>query len=242
MKIIASYLGGSAAYGLFNPLTSDKDVRFVFLNDEIKNILGINRFDHETKINKDEDSAGFEIRHFLRLAQKSNTQIMEAMFNKVWVEKSADFDLIQDNKYKLTSSNNLFKCLRGYIQGEKSIIVGKNNGKLGDKRKKQLEKYGYAVSNCCHAIRLIRSGIIFFRDNIYPVNIVEEDKEYGEMIKHLKFNPASYQVENLLKLIDDLEVKLVESFESRGINHVFNEELANELCYDLYMPILKNYK
>lgn len=239
MKIIAQFISGSRAYGL-DTNDSDIDNRYLFLNTEISKIIGLNRHDHQNILNSSEDSQGFELRHALNLLKKGNTQLLELIHNDKWIVCEPEFTYIQKNKENLISSEQLFKCLLGYVNGEKHIILGANTGKLGAKRKEQLEKFGYSYRNVVHALRLIRTGILFFRDNIYPVNIVESDKEYGEFIKDVKVNPQNHKVENLINLIEKFESDLKRYFDLRSINYTFNDELANNICYDLYMMILRN--
>jgi len=241
LKTIAKFEGGSRAYGL-STSESDIDLRWIFLHTEIDKILGLSRFEHDSqKTTETDDVFGYELRFFLNLLKRGNTQAQEMLFNNIWLEKSFEFDIIQNNKFNLIDSERIFKTLLGYINGEKHIITGTNHkGKLGEKRRLQLEKYGYSYRNCVHALRLLRVGILFFRDNIYTVNIVEKDKEYGEFIRDVKLNPQNHNAKDLLELIENLENDLKKSFDLRSANYFFNEKIANEICFDLYFPILKN--
>lgn len=69
LKLMCSYLGGSALYSLETP-TSDVDKRGVFINTEPSFILGLNRFDSQVKNTTEEDSCYFEIRHFMSLLNR----------------------------------------------------------------------------------------------------------------------------------------------------------------------------
>ncbi len=240
MKKICEFLLGSYAYGL-EVSDSDKDIRYVFLNTGVSQILGLDKYQHQQG-GKSEDSFGFEIRFFFNLLKRGNTQTYETIFLDSYLFKDSCFDIILDNKFQFIDSERLFSCLRGYIQGEKSIIVGKNTGKLGEKRKQQIEQFGYSYRNAVHALRLLRTGIIFFRDNIYPVNIVKIDKEFGEFIKDIKINPQKHTKEGLLAIIDEMEKDLVRVFEGRKENYKFNNELADNIILDLYLPLLEKYR
>lgn len=240
MKKIASYFGGSKAYGLYQEGISDLDERNLFVNSEISTILGLNRHDHQNSLSEKEDIQGFELRHFFSLLRKGNTQAQELLFNEDWVSKSESFDKIQSNKWKLIDSERIFKCLLGYIQGEKHIIAGTGhkNG-LGKKRRDQLKEFGYSFRNCVHALRLARTGIIFFNENRYAINIVTEDKQYGSLIRDVKINPQKYKYEELILIIEELEADLKDAYNNKSVNYRFDEKIANQLCYDIYMPILK---
>lgn len=240
MKIIARYENGSKAYGLNNE-NSDKDEAFVFLNTDISKILGTERHDHQNKLDDTIDSVGFELRHFLNLLKRGNTICLETLHNSVWLEKTAEFDLIQNNKKLLLDSEKIYKCFKGYSYSERNLIFGRAHlGRIGEKRKNAIGKFGYSYRNASHCMRLIRTAIIFFTNDYFPVNIVEADKEYGDLIKDIKFNPQNYKPETLEKQLIQLEKDLDLAFENRKANYKYNDEVANMICYELYMPILRN--
>ena len=237
MKIIAEFLSGSNSYGLAN-LQSDQDFRFCFLNEEPSRIIGTQRFEHQDNINNTEDRFGFELVNYIKLLKKANTVAYEMLFNDKWITKESQFDLIQSNRTRLMDSGNLFKCLRGYALSEKGQIFGRMTGKLGEKRKKSLETFGYSFRNAVHALRLLRAGHFFFIEGYYPVNIVAADREYGQVIFDLKNNPQNYRPAELELLIDKLDADLVKSFDGRNFDYKFDEKLANELILEIYLPIL----
>lgn len=234
---LAEYLGGSHLYGLATP-ESDQDIRFIFLNEDISDIIGLTRHEHQDGITKNEDIFGFELRNFFKLLKKGNTQSLEAIFNNQWLYIANEFKRIQNYKYDLIDSATIFKCLSGYAISERKMIAGETTGKLGEKRKAALEKFGYSYRNSVHAIRLLRSGIIFFETGNYPVNIVNDDKEYGLFLLDLKTNPGNYKKEDILNLIDKLDLDLKKSFDNRSQNFAFKSELANFLILDNYIDIL----
>ena len=237
MKTIFKYAGGSHSYGLQTP-ESDFDDRFVFLNEDTSKIIGLDRFEHLQDTADAKDSFGYELVNFFKLLRKGNSQCQESLWLDSYLFRDEQFKIIQDNKFQFISSGQLFKCLIGYLNGEKHIITGQNTKQLGAKRKSQIEKYGYSYRNCVHALRLGRAGIIFFRDNYYPVNIVKDDKEYGEFIRDVKINPQNHKVDDLINLIEKFELDLKKCYDSRLADYSFNDRLANELIYQFYMPIL----
>ncbi len=215
----------------------------MFLNSDIATIVGLSRHDHQNTINESVDSAGFELRHFLGLLKRGNTQCLEMINNDIWIEKTPQFDLIQSQKERLFDSETIYKCFRGYSFSERNLIFGRNHlGRIGEKRKEAIKTYGYSFKNCSHCYRLLRTGIIFFRDNYFPVNIVEKDKEYSELIKDIKFHPERYDPKVLEVQLIELEKELDDVYQNRKINYKYDFEFANLLCYQLYMPILKQYE
>ena len=242
MKIICKYESGSKSYGL-NTINSDLDISFLFLNTDISKIIGLNRQDHQNNLNRETnlDVVGYELRHWLNLLKKSNTQSLEILHNSIWLEKTSEFDFIQANKEKLYDSEKMFKCFKGYALSEKDLIFGyKHQGRIGEKRKSAIEKFGYSFRNASHAIRLIRTATIFFKYNFYPLKITDLDKNYGNLIADIKFNPQNHKPENLTKIFEELFVEFEKSFHERKINYKFDENFANDLCYKFYTPILLN--
>lgn len=239
MKIIAEYIGGSVSYSL-NNADSDRDDRNIFLNTEISKIIGLSKEDHQNKLNKDEDIQGFELRHALKLLKKGNSQLVEFLFNNKWTVYTPEFKLIQDNKFSLLDSYSIYKCFRAYSFSERQLVFGRNNtGRLGEKRKKAIETYGYSFRNSVHAFRLIRGATIFFKEDYFPVDIVNCDKEYGQLIRDIKVNPGNHNPVDIENQLIELEKELDSSYNNRKNTYVFNEELANNICLELYYPILK---
>lgn len=162
MKVLAKYLGGSHSYGLATP-ESDKDERYVFLHTDIPRILGLNRYDHESKQTNGEDSFGWELRHALNLLKKGNTMVLEILYNEEWLEITEEFKYIQSFRNQLIDSRKLYKCLRGYCFSERQLVLGKRTGVLGGKRKEALERLGYSYKNLVQFLRLCLAGLSFFK-------------------------------------------------------------------------------
>lgn len=238
MKIIAKYFSGSVSYGLLTK-DSDVDVSFLFIHDEISKILGLDRHDHQNHKDDTIDSQGYEIRHFLGLLRKGTTGSLEMLHNEVWLEKSPEMDYIQSKRKFLLDSDRIYKVLRAYSYSERQLIFARaHQGRIGEKRKKAIEQYNYSFRNASHAIRLIRAGVLFFKTDKYPVNIIEADKEYGQLIYSIKTNPSSHKPEDIEARLIDMEKELDTAYEKRATHYKFDDKVANEICYNLYLPIL----
>ena len=235
MKVLCKYLGGSHSYGL-NTEFSDKDERFLFLHTEISKILGLTRHDHECRQNSDVDSFGWELRHFLSLLRNGNTMCLEMLFNTEWISISPEFQYIQSQRENLITVNKLFSCLKGYCHSERSLVLGKRTGQLGSKRKIALDKYGYSYKNLVQFLRLCLCGKEFFQSGVFPVNIRTFDRD--NLLFNIKINPGQFNLEFAVKIMDSFEAEMVASFDNKKVDFRYNEDLANKICYDLYMPIL----
>lgn len=239
MKILCKYLGGSHSYGLNTP-TSDLDDRFLFVHEEPSKIFGLERHDHQQRLNNSEDSFGWELRHFLYLLRNGNTMCLEMLYNDEWIEISDEFRWIQTYKTQLIDSHKLFKCLKGYCYSEKELVLGKRLGVIGGKRKTSFEQYGYSYKNLVQFLRLCLCGKVFFQTGIFPVNIRPHDSE--DILFNIKTNPEKCSKEKAIELMDSYETMLVDSYNNIKILHVYNTNVVDLICYQLYMPILNSAK
>lgn len=237
MKIICKHLGGSHSYGLNTP-DSDLDYRGIFLNDTIGTIIGLERHEHQLnqKDGKDEDYK--EFRQALNLLRKGNTQIIELLYCEDWIELSDEWKLVIENRRHLVSSEQLFSCLRGYMQNEYKLALGERTGKLGGKRFEQLQKYGFSPKNVVQLVRLAWAGRKYFEKGYFPVDIFKEDKDFAANLLHIKTNPSKYSADFVKEVYAFQEELLINSFENRNFDTKFDVELANKLCHLIYKRVL----
>lgn len=240
MKYLLKFLGGSHSYGLNTP-QSDEDLRGVFMHTDPSFIVGLNRFEHQENIAGGADEKFKELRHFLCLLRKANSEAIECLFitPKSVIEFSPEMELIWKNRAKLLDSEQLFKCLKGYMQGELKLANGERTGKLGSKRKTQIDKYKFSPKNFTQYFRLAWAGGIFFDKGYFPVNVFEEDAAFGNKLMQIKTKPETVTVEELNLAAKEAERVLEEKFKNRKTNFSFCQKTANELCLRLYYPTIK---
>lgn len=237
MKLLCKYLGGSHSYGLATP-ASDLDERYLFIHENPSKIFGLDRHDHQQRQNESEDSFGWELRHFLNLLRNGNTMCLEMLFNDNFLETTDEFKRIQEHKTELIDSHRLFKCLMGYCNSERDFVTGKRTGKLGGKRKTTIDKYGYSYKNLVQFLRLCLCGKSFFQTGNFPVNIRTVPE--GDFLYSIKSNPESCDLNKSIELMSQYETDLKRAYDSIKVVYSYNESVANKLCYELYMPILKS--
>jgi hypothetical protein len=235
MKIICKMLGGSRAYGLENE-SSDYDYRGVFLNTDVNTIIGLDKNDH-VEI-PGEDTKYKELRRFLNLLKRGNTEAMEILFSEEYIEVDPLFLDLKNRKYSFVSSVNMFKCLRGYMQGELKLSNGERTGQLGSKRKEAIEKYGFSPKNFCSYFRLAQAGITLFNNGYFTVRV---EGALREFLLKIKNNPEFFKVEDLNALAIEKEKQLVLAFEDRVYDHTFDDALANEYIFKAYYPLLQSF-
>ena len=231
--LLCKCVAGSTLYGLNTP-SSDLDVRYVFMHTEPRYIVGLDRFEHIDNKNG-VDEFGFEIRHYLNLLRKSNTQVCELLHNKnSWLEITPEFKELQDNWRKLVNSDYFYKSLKGYIFGERRLANGSRSGDLGSKRKLALEQFGYSFKNVVQILRLIKTGQIFFNTQEYIVNIKDYDTNFANYLIDIKTNPQNYTWSQLEREIDEEERKFDEAYKNCKFRLTFNTDYANIFLTKLY--------
>lgn len=239
MKMLFKVYGGSTAYGLNTP-ESDIDYRGVFVNTEPSKILGLERHDHIQK-QETEDEVYYEVRKFFELLRNGNTGAMEVLFsNEMPLQTTKEFEtLIKRNTFKFVDTDKMFRCLLGYMQGERRLANGERTGVLGGKRKAQLEKYGFSPKNFVQLFRLAYCGECLFTKGYFPVNIKEENVKFCSWLMDIKCNPANYNKEELNMEVDKFEERLKLSYDERMFDSKFDHDFANEVLRKIYLPYLQ---
>ncbi len=231
--------GGSIAYGLNTP-ESDVDYRGIFINTDPAKILGLEKYEHAQKQEAD-DELYYEVRKFFELLRNGNTGAIEILFSgEMPIETSVSFEtLIRPNKHKFIDTNMIFKCLLGYIQGERRLANGERTGVLGGKRKNELEKYGFSPKNSVQLLRLAFCGKVLFQKGYFPVNIREENEEVWKHLLSIKTKPANYTKEQLNQMFDEAEDVLKSSYNNRIFSSEFDSALVNDVLRRIYLPYLQ---
>lgn len=241
MYYLSKYLGGSHSYGL-NTESSDIDYRGVFANTDANRILGLDRFDHQDK-KEGGDECYFEVRNFLNLLRRGNTQAIEALFidPKNLIIDSSEWFLILENRNSLLDTKKLFSCVMGYAQGERKLFTGERTGALGGKRKENIDKLGFSPKNYTQLMRLLWAATYFIQNKIFPVKIQDYNTSLHEFLFEVKTKPENYKKEDLLTTSYVYEDRLKEVFNERNITQdfTFNPDVANELLLGVYLKFLK---
>jgi hypothetical protein len=239
-KLLCKFKGGSHAYGLSTP-TSDVDWRGVFINTEVKHLVGLSRHDHQLKQNDTTDESYKEFRHALQLLRNANSEMVEMLYlrpNQLEV-CTPEWAMVLRHRKDLVSSEKLFNCLRGYMQGELRLANGERTGKLGGKRQASIADHGFSEKNIVQYFRLAMAGRVYFQKGYFPVNISDENPKYAEWLMMIKTSPRSVDVTYLNQEAKKAEEALVLDYESRKYATQFDEDLANELCLKVYGPLIQ---
>ncbi len=235
VNIICEYLGGSNSYGLATP-TSDVDIRGIYTHTDFKKIIGLEKNDHFQI--EGEDSKYREFRSALQLLRVGNSEMVEHLFQQDWRKINVVWLKVQKNREKLIDSQKFFSVLRGYAQGELRLANGERTGQLGSKRKNSIEKFGFSPKNFVQLYRLYWAGSIFFEKGYFPVNVMKENREFGEWLLKLKTQPEKFTKEQLNETARVHEELLTNAFNQRSFDYKFDDEVANDLICYVYAPVI----
>ena len=233
-KLVFQSIGGSHLYGTNNE-NSDIDWRIIYKATNPIYIYGLRENKAYCGASEEVDFASYELRHFMRLMASSNTQVAEMMFAPDEAIHFCDetFRMIRENRFSLLDSDRLYSRLRGYLQNERRLALGERQGRLGSKRKADIDKRGFSHKNITQFSRLCLVGENLFLEGDYKVDM--RDHPHYNQLMEIKNNPDSFSKENVENFLDFYENKFMVAFESRKFNFKFDFNLAGEILKNAYV-------
>ena len=168
--LLFTTLAGSHVYGTNNE-SSDLDFRAVYLAPP-EHYIGIKSHKQTyNSISEELDYTAFEFKHFLHLAINANPNVLELLFLNTSEYILGEEDNFQVELFENASSwflsQKLYKTYVGYATSQYSKILGETTGKMGEKRKDLLKKYGYETKMASHAIRLLKTLNFFLETGVF---------------------------------------------------------------------------
>lgn len=247
VKFLAKFIRGSHLYGLNTP-ESDLDYGGLYMATSIRDILGFGRDNRSkrtittSKEATELDEAYYELRHFINLLQRTNTQVIEALFcpDDLVLKTSPVFEFMRENRSRLISTEHLAKSLFGYLQAEHKLVFGENTGKLGSKRQNAVKSHGYSHKNAVQYIRLAYCGFCMLTHGRYPINLKDENGKLWERLMMIKTDPTSHTPEEISQLIENARAMFDIADKMRVITYKFDDDLADEIMLQAYGPRVKD--
>jgi predicted nucleotidyltransferase len=231
-KLIMEIIGGSTLYGLNTP-TSDVDYRGIFIATHPHYASGMRKVESFVQLDKEHgrDSAYYELKHFLHLCNKTNTQMLELLFapESAFNRSTRLFDEMRFNARKLINSETLKKSLVGYVHSEMKLARGDRSGQLGGKRKESVEKFGFSPKNFTQIFRLLAVGKEFFRSGEFVVNVKNYNEKLWEELMSIKCDPTSHDKEELTTRVYKQLEELQTIMDNSSIKYEFDMDFASRL-------------
>ena len=203
---------GSKSYGTDTPESDDDFVGVAVA--PLSHYTGLDHWENDGTLEikrKETHNAEiviFELKKFLKLCLAFNPNVIPLLYlrEQDYTTKLTGGQMLIDNRDAFTS-RRAYKTLIGYAEFQRHTVTECNTGKLGQKRKELVAKFGYDVKYASHTIRILRMGIEFFdtgKLNVYRTWDQEELKDIRN---------GKWPLDKWLKLVDSLlnEAKFCES-------------------------------
>lgn len=224
---------GSVAHNMYVPSTDPNSVDDIDLLGvyvlPARNYLGLTR--GATTVEMMEEIDGvlwdvvlYEVKHFVGMMLNNNPNILSSIFckNEHILYMHEAFNFVRDYRDDCLTSERVRKSFTGYANDQlKRMTHQAKHGRMGEKRKAIVDKFGYDTKNAAHLIRLLKVGIELLETgkvNVYRtedrqvlLNIktgkwkLEEVKQYADILfsRMDKFrNGSAIKDEVNLELID----------------------------------------
>ena len=166
---------GSRAHGTYPPpevpgSVDDIDlVGVAFAKPEV--YLGLAQWDHVQIIRGQWDVTAYEVRKFVRLLLKQNPNVLSLLWlpDECYVHQTPAGQCLVNNR-DLFTSTQIFHSFAGYAYEQLRHMEQRSvNSRMGEKRRKVVQRYGYDCLAASHLIRLLRMAIEFLGDGILRV-------------------------------------------------------------------------
>lgn len=235
--ILEGYMG-SIAHNTYEPTITfdDKDIMGIFIPPEdvvfgIRNIETINRMWDEKLSQKKSitwDVVYYSLKKYLILILKQNPNVIGLLWldEKFYTKKTKLGQILVNNRNKLLSKQ-CYKSFSGYAYGQLHRMTHHApTGKLGEKRKKLITKFGYDTKNASHLIRLLKMGF-----ETLLTGEMQVSRPDNNMLLAIK--RGEWKLTNVLSYADELFKKMEDALLKSTIQNKISESFVNDLCEDI---------
>jgi hypothetical protein len=117
----------------------------------------------------------------------------------------------------------------GYAIGQKERILHKNTGKLGEKRKHLVEKFGYDTKYAMHTLRILNMAKEFFKTG--KLNVFREDESERQFLISVK--EGKYSLEEWFRFYFDTLDAVHAASAYANLPEEPDYEKINEICMNI---------
>jgi len=222
-NIIYEVLSGSHSYGTAT-LTSDRDIRGVWLPTLEEHLCLITPKELRDSV---EDAVYYPIKDFFKLASECNPNILEILYISDPCILRMDYrgKIIRNNRALFLGAEQIYRCFRGYAQGE-FLAISTVNKKTGAKRKELIEKYGWLSKNALNMVRLMEEGIEYLRDG--EIVLPRKNADYLLKIKNYEV-----EYEDIVKRYNELNRELNDAYNNTKLQKEVDLDVINKLLVQI---------
>jgi uncharacterized protein len=222
---------GSQAYGTNTP-ESDEDFMGVAVAP-LSHYTGLKKWENDGTllIDKKEthnaELTAFEVRKFIQLCLGFNPNVIPLLYLRPcdYIDKFstvAGFRLI--NNRSCFNSKRAYATMIGYANSQRKAVINGDTGKLGQKRKELVKKFGFDIKYAMHTVRILTMAIEFFRDGV--MNVYREN----DLDMLLEIRQGKWSLEQWITYIDDLLIKAKKAEAEGNMPDNPDFEYINGLC------------
>jgi predicted nucleotidyltransferase len=230
-SILAGYRG-SVAHGTYLPSddpsgVDDKDLMFVVI-PTIDYYFGLNSWGSRgTKEHKigEYDIVSYELLKFMRLLAKGNPNVLCMLWldSNYYIKRTLLGNELIRNR-ELFSTRQVYKSFVGYARGQIHRMTHcAYNGRMGEKRKRLVDRFGFDVKHGGHCIRLLRQGIEFLATG----ELIVTRPDAPQLIE---IKRGLWTLEQVKAEADRLFVKIEDVYTNSRLPARTDMDAVNDLC------------
>lgn len=228
-------MAGSQVHGTDNE-DSDEDY-FGVVVPPTSRLLGLTQFDRwRYPEDSDLDASVFSLRKYVGLLLKNNPTMLETL----WLREEDYCPSATTHSFRrLVEKRDAFSSLRAYhafsgyaynqlIRMERGVT----SGRMGEKRKKNVRKFGYDTKNASHLLRLYRMGIEFVETGQLNVYRTHDRKEL------LNIKNGEWDLEDVKLEAEELHDRMKAAKETSPLPEEPDVTVVGNLLVDITMDHL----
>ena len=233
--IILEGYRGSIAHGTYQETITedDKDIMGVFVEPP-DYIFGLKRIETVERMISEKVNTGkiivwdivyYSLKKYLSLVAKQNPNVLSLL----WLPDRHILKCTELGKQLLAAKQSLaskqaYHSFVGYAYGQLHRMKNPDQtGKLGQKRKELIARFGYDVKNASHLIRLLKMGIEFLATG----ELIVERPENNLL---LEIKRGDWPLQKVEDLADDLFITIDEALIHSKLQNKINTKFVNDLC------------
>jgi len=198
LNIIYKIRYGSDVFGT-TTADSDNDIRGIYLPTLYNHLAFI---EHKTLniITPEYDIVYHPFKKYIKLAMRCNPSALEWLYvpEKDIIDIKKEGRLLRDSRDLFLSKEAYFR-FSGFATSEWRRAMGVSRRKMGEKRREQIEKYGYDLKAAMNTIRLLQQCRELLLDRLIIMSRPNADYLKDVKLGRIRLAEVKYEYENATK-------------------------------------------
>lgn len=240
METLCKYYGGSLLYGMAT-ISSDVDVRGVYINTDPLYVFGFEKTQHVVKQDSEQDLALHEFANFVKGCTRGNPNFLETLHTPThsFLELDEDFKrVVLDKASSFISSSAHYNVMCGYLKNEFKMATDSTRNCVGARRD-AFDKYGYVPRSIMHMVRLTFSAQMFFEHGVYPTQVKDYCNCVHEDCMTLKLEPQQFTRFQAMNLVEGRMALMEHAYHNRKFDYTPDWDYIKSVFKYLYSQKMK---